>query len=152
MTLSANAKSAIADSLAHLLADTYTLAFKTHGYHWNVVGPHFAQLHNLFGDQYAALYLAADEIAERIRALGVKAPSSHAAYAKLSAIKVEDDADMPAFKMVEMLRDAHLESAKSAYKVVEIAEAHNDVGSADLATARIQEHEKAAWMLTSLLG
>lgn len=152
MTLSATAKTATAESLAHLLADTYSLAFKTHGYHWNVVGPHFSQLHNLFGDQYAALYLAADEIAERIRALGVKAPSSHTAYAKLSAIKVEDDADMKAFTMVEMLRDAHLEAAKSAYKVIEIAESHDDAGSADLATGRVQEHEKAAWMLTSLLG
>jgi starvation-inducible DNA-binding protein len=152
MTIAANAKTAIAETLAHLLADTYTLAFKTHGYHWNVVGPHFPMLHTLFGDQYAALYLAADEIAERIRALGVKAPSSYAAYAKLTSIPVEEDAGMEEYKMVEALRDAHLEAAKSAYKVVEIAEAHKDVGSADLATARIQEHEKAAWMLTSLLG
>jgi len=81
MSLDSNAKAAVADALAHLLADTYTLAFKTHGYHWNVVGPHFTMLHEMFGGQYAALYEAADEIAERIRALGVKAPSSNAAYA-----------------------------------------------------------------------
>lgn len=152
MTVTAKAKTAIADSLAHLLADTYTLAFKTHGYHWNVVGPHFVQLHGLFGDQYDALYEAADEIAERIRALGVKAPSSHAAYAKLSSIKVEEDDGLKDTKMVEALRDAHLSAAKSAYKVIETAEKHGDSGSADLATARVQEHEKAAWMLTSLLG
>jgi len=152
MSLDSNAKAAVADALAHLLADTYTLAFKTHGYHWNVVGPHFSQLHALFGDQYAALYEAADEIAERIRALGVKAPSSYATFAKLSSIKAEDDSGLEEFKMVENLRDAHLAAAAAAYKVISVGEGVEDAGSADLATARVREHEKAAWMLTSLLG
>jgi starvation-inducible DNA-binding protein len=149
---SSTPRAAVADSLAHLLADTYTLAFKTHGYHWNVVGPHFTMLHEMFGSQYGALYDAADEIAERIRALGIKAPSSHKAFADLTSITVDDDAGMEEYKMVEQLRDAHLLAAKSAYAVITTAEAHKDPGSADLATARVREHEKAAWMLTSLLG
>jgi len=40
------------DALKKLLADTYTLYLKTHGYHWNVEGPHFQQLHLQFMEQY----------------------------------------------------------------------------------------------------
>ncbi|MDF2691368.1 MAG: ferritin [Gammaproteobacteria bacterium] len=60
----------ISNSLCHFLADTYTLYLKTHGFHWNVTGPHFKSLHIMFEEQYNELWLATDEIAERIRALG----------------------------------------------------------------------------------
>ena len=59
----------IADGLAHLLADTYTLYLKTHFYHWNVTGPMFNSLHLMFETQYTELALAVDAIAERIRHL-----------------------------------------------------------------------------------
>lgn len=146
-----NSRQAVADKLGQLLAETYTLAFKTHGYHWNVVGPQFNDLHALFGTQYAALYEAADEVAERIRALGQPAPASYEQFGALSAIKA--DGERPAqMVMVERLRDSHLQAAKTAYQVVEVAEQNGDVSSADLATTRITEHEKAAWMLGSILG
>ncbi|MGA0180992.1 MAG: Dps family protein, partial [Ilumatobacteraceae bacterium] len=67
----------IADGLAHLLADTYTLYLKTHKYHWNVTGPMFQTLHLMFETHYNELALAVDLIAERIRALGVLAPGSY---------------------------------------------------------------------------
>ena len=63
-----------AEALSHLLADSYTLYLKTHNFHWNVTGPMFTTLHTLFETQYTELALAVDEIAERIRALGVRAP------------------------------------------------------------------------------
>ena len=151
MTLPNEARKAVADQLARLLADTYTLATKTHGYHWNVVGEQFVSLHALFDEQYSALYEAADEVAERIRALGELAPSSHATFAKLASIKLDDKAPA-AKKMIEALRDAHLKAADTARKVVRVAEAQEDSKSADLATDRIGEHEKAAWMLGALLG
>ncbi|MEK9662650.1 MAG: ferritin-like domain-containing protein, partial [Alphaproteobacteria bacterium] len=69
-------RKAIAEGLARLLADTYTLYLKTHYYHWNVTGPMFNTLHLMFEQQYNELALAVDEIAERIRALGVFAPGS----------------------------------------------------------------------------
>jgi ABC-type Fe3+ transport system substrate-binding protein len=61
----------IASGLSKLLADTYTLYLKTHNYHWNVTGPHFQTLHVMFEGQYNELALAVDQIAERIRSLGV---------------------------------------------------------------------------------
>ena len=60
----------IAEGLAKLLADSYTLYLKTHNFHWNVTGPMFSTLHALFEEHYTELATAVDEIAERIRALG----------------------------------------------------------------------------------
>ena len=80
----------IAQGLAHLLADTYTLYLKTHNFHWNVTGPMFQTLHLMFEQHYNELALAVDLIAERIRALGVPAPGTYKAYAKLSSIKETD--------------------------------------------------------------
>ena len=79
-------RKAIADGLARLLADTYTLYLKTHNFHWNVTGPMFQTLHLMFETQYNELWLAIDLIAERIRALGYPAPGTYAEYAKLSSI------------------------------------------------------------------
>ena len=150
-TATSNSRQVVSEKLGQLLAETYTLAFKTHGYHWNVVGRQFHDLHALFGTQYAALYEAADDVAERIRALGQPAPASYERFAALSRIKADDERP-DQLGMVERLRDAHTQAAKTAYEVVEVAEQNGDVSTADLATQRITEHEKAAWMLGSILG
>jgi starvation-inducible DNA-binding protein len=64
------------DSLTQVLGETFGLYVQTHGYHWNVEGPQFRQLHMLFEEQYQSLWAALDEIAERIRCLGAYAPGS----------------------------------------------------------------------------
>lgn len=150
-TTTSNSRQAVADKLGQLLAETYTLAFKTHGYHWNVTGRQFHDLHALFGTQYAALYEAADTVAERIRAIGLPAPATYERFAALSTVKADDERP-DQLGMVERLRDAHSQAAKTAYAVVEVAEQNGDVSTADLATQRITEHEKAAWMLGSILA
>ena len=70
----------VAQELGRVLADTYTLMLKTQGFHWNVTGPQFNSLHTMFEQQYQELFLAADEVAERIRALGETAPASYQAF------------------------------------------------------------------------
>ena len=60
-------RAAISDGLSKLLADNYTLYLKTHNFHWNVTGPMFNTLHLMFETQYNELWLANDQIAERIR-------------------------------------------------------------------------------------
>src|SRR3569623_2059158 len=77
----------IASQLSKLLADTYSLYLKTHSFHWNVTGPQFSSLHAMFETQYNELWLAADEIAERIRTLDVFAPGSYSQFGKLTSIK-----------------------------------------------------------------
>ena len=85
--LTADQRQAIADKLAALLADSYSLYLKTHNFHWNVTGPQFNTLHEMFETQYTELAIAVDDIAERIRALGVKAPGSYSGiYVRLTSI------------------------------------------------------------------
>lgn len=141
----------IALGLSALLADTYTLYLKTHNYHWNVTGPMFSTLHTLFEQQYTELALAVDEIAERIRALGVKAPGSYSAFAKLTCIE-EETGEPNAQEMLTQLVIAQESIVRTARKVFPTTAKANDEPSADLLTQRMQVHEKNAWMLRSLLA
>jgi starvation-inducible DNA-binding protein len=136
----------VAQDLARLLADTYTLNLKTHGYHWNVSGPFFRSLHLMFEEQYMELRDAADEIAERIRALGPLAPGSYREMTRLTS--VSDEVGAPeAMEMVRQLIDANEAVVRTAGAVVRAAEEAGDPASLDLATRRIAVHEKAIWML-----
>jgi starvation-inducible DNA-binding protein len=142
---------AISASLSRLLADSYTLYLKTHNYHWNVTGPMFQTLHLMFEDQYNELALAVDMIAERIRALGERAPGSYTDFAALTCIA--DDTDTPdAAEMIERLVRAHEAVARTARETFPVVEAAKDQPTADLLTQRLQVHEKTAWMLRSLLA
>lgn len=144
-------RKAIAKGLSTLLADTYTLYLKTHNFHWNVTGPMFNTLHLMFEGQYNEMALAVDLIAERIRALGVYAPGSYSAFAKLTSIKEAEDVPK-AEDMIRQLVLGHETVAATARKLVETADAANDQPTLDLLTQRMQLHEKTAWMLRSLLG
>ncbi len=146
-------RKAIADGLSHLLADTYTLYLKTHNYHWNVEGPMFNTLHLMFETQYNELALAVDLIAERIRALGEPAPGSYRRYGELSSIGEDDVDETPdATTMLHRLVEGQEAVVRTARSVFPTAEAANDEPTADLLTQRMQQHEKTAWMLRSMLA
>ena len=141
----------VAEGLSHLLADSYTLYLKTHKFHWNVTGPMFQTLHLMFETQYTELATAVDSIAERIRALGFFAPGSYAEFAKLSSIK--EETGVPEWRdMVAQLVEGHETVARTAREVFQLADKASDQPTADLATQRMQAHEKTAWMLRSLLA
>ena len=143
-------RKAIAEGLAHLLADTYTLYLKTHNFHWNVTGPMFQTLHLMFETQYNELALAVDLVAERIRALGYPAPGTYSEYAKLSSIK--ETAGVPkATDMIKLLVEGQEAVVRTARSVFPLVDKVNDEATADLLTQRMQLHEKNAWMLRSLL-
>ncbi len=148
--LSQEQRSTIADGLGRLLADTYVLYGKTHGFHWNVTGPMFNTLHLMFMEQYTELWTALDEIAERIRALGLMAPHGGSTLAGLSSI-TEAEQNPAALDMVRELVAGHEAVARTARSVFALADAADDQPSADLLTQRLQVHEKTAWMLRSLL-
>ncbi|MEO0998318.1 MAG: Dps family protein [Pseudomonadota bacterium] len=148
--IDAKDREAIAAGLSRLLADSYTTYLKTHNFHWNVTGPMFSTLHTLFETQYTELAVAVDEIAERIRALGVNAPGSYSAYAELSSV-AEETGFPDATEMLRQLVAAQEAVARTAREVMPVAEAASDEPTADLLTQRMQIHEKNAWMLRSLL-
>jgi len=145
-----NDRKTIANGLAKVLADSYTLYLKTHNYHWNVTGPLFNTLHLMFEAQYAELATAVDEIAERIRALGVAAPGSYKAFTKLTEIEEETDAPN-AEEMIHQLVIGQETVVRTARTIFRIADSTNDEPTADLLTQRMQIHEKNAWMLRSML-
>jgi starvation-inducible DNA-binding protein len=140
----------LAKGLSALLADSYTLYLKTHNFHWNVTGPMFQTLHLMFEQQYNELALAVDTIAERIRSLGYPAPASYSAYARLSTV-TDTDGVPAATDMVRLLVADHETVVRTARKVLSQAEEAHDQATADVATERLQVHEKTAWMLRSLL-
>ncbi len=143
-------RAAVAGELAKLLADSYSLYLMTHNFHWNVTGPLFNTLHNMFMTQYTEEWGALDAIAERIRALGHYAPGTYREYGKLTSI--EEPSDIPeALEMVRMLVKGNEAVAKTARAAFEKADAANDQPTADLLTQRLDIHEKNAWMLRSLL-
>ena len=137
----------IADGLSRLLADTYAVYLKTHGYHWNVRGPNFASLHTLFMTQYTEMWNAIDLVAERIRALGELAPQGYGAFGKLSGIQDGDPSKSADAMLQELLADhaTLIATAKAA------REGADDVTAAVI-DARIDAHQKHAWMIRATLG
>ncbi len=143
-------ENAVVKSLSGLLANSYLLYVKTHNYHWNVTGPMFSTLHTLFETQYTELATAVDEIAERIRALDAFAPGSLAAFSELAQVE-EERGDPDAKQMIRNLVADQQAVVEAAHNVIEAAEQNNDQASADLATRRMDIHQKNAWMLRSHL-
>jgi starvation-inducible DNA-binding protein len=141
----------IAKQLSKLLADSYTLYLKTHNYHWNVTGPQFNSLHSMFEQQYTELAAAVDEIAERIRALGITAPGSYSEFGKLTSID-EGHGNESAEEMIRQLVAGQEAVVRTAREAFPAADAAHDEPTADLLTQRMQVHEKNAWMLRSMLG
>lgn len=144
-------REAIAQGLKKLLADSYTLYLQTHNFHWNVEGPQFRELHLMFEEHYTELALAVDEIAERIRTLGVFAPGTYKAFAKLSAIKEVEDVPS-ASDMVSILTTGHEQVVKTCREVLKTAQDADDESSAAVISDRMRVHEKTAWMLRALLS
>ncbi|MCC6238550.1 MAG: DNA starvation/stationary phase protection protein [Dehalococcoidia bacterium] len=140
----------MAAGLGGVLADTFTLYLKTHNFHWNVTGQRFRELHLMFEEQYNELWLATDVVAERIRALGAFAPATYREFAALSSIR-EPEGVPAADRMIAELLDGHEAIAQRAREVFPLAEQVSDQATMDLLTQRMQSHEKAAWMLRSLL-
>ncbi len=143
-------RAAIAKGLSRLLADTYVVYLKTHNFHWNVEGPMFQTLHQMFMDQYTEAWNAIDLIAERIRSLGHYAPGTYREYLELSRVK-ETPGAPKAEQMVKLLIDGQEAVVKTAREVLPLADGADDEPTLDLLTQRMQVHEKNAWMLRSLL-
>lgn len=139
----------VAEALSGVLADTYALLLKTHSYHWNVEGPLFHSIHVLTEDQYNVLFAATDELAERIRALGLLAPMGAAAILQ-DRLKTKGKARPSAQEMLTDLAGDHEAAARALHDLITLAEDHNDPVTADLATQKSAFHEKAAWMLRAM--
>ncbi|UWR25189.1 DNA starvation/stationary phase protection protein [Sulfitobacter sp. S223] len=132
-------------SLNAVLGETFRLYIQTHGYHWNVEGPNFRQLHMTFEEQYQNLWAALDEIAERIRALGAYAPGNVAALMALAG--PEEEPAQSAEDMIAKLIVGHEALTKTLRAAIKTAAAAEDEVSVGFLTNRLEWHEKELWMM-----
>ncbi|MGE4348905.1 MAG: Dps family protein [Candidatus Berkiella sp.] len=137
--------------LKKILADTYALYLKSQNYHWNVEGIHFQSLHSLFETHYKALSEAVDEIAERIRALGFKAPGSFKIFDSLKTI-TDANENASAKEMLEDLKRSHQTIQKNIIAALEVAQQQKDEVTIGLLVDRLEYHEKTLWMLGAHLA
>jgi len=147
-----SARKRLASHLAAATADTYMLLAKTQGYHWNVAGPLFVSIHELTEQQYKDLFEAADDLAERIRALGEPSPGSYARFAELSEITEDDGSPKSAAAMVEALAHDNELAARRMKSASDVAEDLGDKVTEDMLIARMQVHEQNAWMLRAIVA
>jgi starvation-inducible DNA-binding protein len=145
------AKPSMAGYLAEILADTYVLGVKTHGYHWNVVGANFTEMHEFFGKQYGALFEAADELAEHIRALGVETPAAMTSFLALTAIKESVGKENTVKAMLQDLVKSHEIIEERIHVAIHAADAMDDEVTEDLLIGRLAAHQKMMWMLKAYL-
>jgi starvation-inducible DNA-binding protein len=140
----------LSQQLAMAVADTYMLLVKTQGYHWNVAGPLFVSIHELTESQYEDMFDAADDLAERIRALGERSPGSYREFAEITAIEDDDGKVKSAKTMVETLAHDNEKIARRLKQASDIAEDLGDKVSEDMLIERMQVHEQNAWMLRAV--
>ncbi len=140
------------NDLNKTLAEEYTLMLKTQNFHWNVEGPLFFTLHKLFEEQYNTLFSTVDEIAERIRALGFKAPGSYKEFQTLSFIEEAPVNKITAHEMIDMLAKDHTSLSAKLKERREAAEKAGDSTTADVFAGLMEFHDKSAWMIRSHKG
>jgi starvation-inducible DNA-binding protein len=149
--LGANAIADVVEALTQSVADTSVTQQKAQIFHWNVQGMGFGPLHELFGKIYADHFEAVDELAERVRALGGHAEGRYSEFLKRSGVK-ESDGRLSDVKMIGELRDDERRLSSTLRTLVDVADEHDDVVTADMATKRAETHDNFAWMLTAHLG
>ena len=140
-------RTAVVKLLVPLLADEYVLSTKTRNAHWNVTGPHFSHLHKFFQDQYSELDEQIDDLAERIRQLGVLAPATLAEFTKTTRLKEHPGREYSAQEFVLELSADHETVVRQIREDAERIGNLGDVGTQDYLVGLMQFHEKIAWML-----
>lgn len=134
-------------ALKIVLANTYAMYFKAHGFHWNVEGKDFSQYHRFFSKLYEELFDAVDQIAEQIRALDEYAPYNMTELASITTIKESNIYGVDVSGMLADLNDANasvIEALNSAHK---LADAENNRGLLNLIEERLDVHAKHGWMI-----
>jgi starvation-inducible DNA-binding protein len=138
------------NALKIAFASEFSFYLKAHNYHWNVTGPMFPQLHDLFGKIYEEVYGSIDQFAEEIRALDTFVPASYTRFNMLS--QIDDETAIPEAQamIAELLSDS--ERMNKLLKLTfNMATADGQEGLADFLAGRMDAHKKHSWMLRATL-
>lgn len=152
IALTESAMQGLPGLLAKLLADEYVLQTRLRNYHWNVTGPQFAQLHELFEQQYDQLAEVIDDAAERIRQYGAMAPGTLTEFLALSRLQEAPGVYPGARTMVLNLVADHEAIIRSLRAdIITAGEQYGDVATEDFMTGVLQMHQKMAWFLRAFV-
>lgn len=144
--------STIAEHLNQVVAESYGLLSQLHLAHWNVEGSDFLTLHQMFQAQYEELFVAIDDVAERVRALGCYAVGGLKQLASMTTVaEGPSESGQSAKDWVSSVLLANEVVIAAAVKARKIAADSGDAETEDLLIARIKEHQKAVWFLNSYL-
>jgi starvation-inducible DNA-binding protein len=138
--------------LSGLLADEYVLFTKLYKYHWNIKGMAFGPLHKLFEDQYQALFVFIDEVAERIRAIGHVAPGTLQEFLQLTSLTEEPGKNPSQEDMIADLLHDQEAIIKHIRSMLGKTEELNDMGTNNFVNDLLEKHEKQAWMIRAHLN
>lgn len=142
----------IAEHLNQLVAESYGLLGQLHIAHWNVEGTDFLTLHEMFQAQYEELFVAVDDIAERVRSLGKYAEGGLKKLAEMSTVaEAPSGCAVSSKEFVSSVLLANEIVIEAAVKARKIAAEADDLETEDLLVGRISVHQKAVWFLNSYL-
>lgn len=139
--------------IPHLLreeANAVQLYLQYKGYHWNVAGPLFRELHLLFDEHAKVVFEMIDPLAERQRMLGAAAPYTMADLGSASVLPKEVGLPATTRGMLERLIGAHRRIIDGMHEGFKAAELEEDPGSADLFARCVQDHQKMEWFLREM--
>jgi len=141
-------RNAVVGILNTVLADEFVLYVKSRRFHWNVEGPDFSELHEIFQKHYEQLGEVIDDVAERARALDGIAAGSLEEYLELTRLKEEPARCHDARGMITALLADHEAIIRNLRRDLQTcSNEHGDEGTMDFLTGLMQAHEKMAWML-----
>jgi starvation-inducible DNA-binding protein len=139
------------EKLNGLLANYEIFYQNTRGFHWNIKGQKFFELHVKFEELYTDLQIKIDEIAERVLTLGGTPIHTFAGYLEIAEIKpVENETD--GLKCVQHILDAFSMLLKKERDILNLSADLNDEGTNAMASDYIREKEKLVWMYSAFLG
>jgi starvation-inducible DNA-binding protein len=141
----------LATKLSHLLGDVVTLSHITQGYHWNVKGIEFSQMHDFFADIYEDVDDSIDPLAENIRKIGFDAPYLLTDFLELTCINEQRNGGM-VLETLESLCRVNAMVTQCYKDAFHIADTLDEQGIADFIAGRIDMHLKWQWQLESSLG
>jgi starvation-inducible DNA-binding protein len=149
--LAANARKSVAALLNARLAELIDLQLALKHAHWNVKGPHFIALHEMFDEMVDSYDAHVDDMAERITALGGTAMGSLQAVEKATSLAPFPADVFDGMKMVEALAERTAALAKSVRKAIDETDEAGDADAADILTALSRQLDKNLWFLEAHL-
>lgn len=141
----------LAEKLNVLLANYSIFYQNTRGYHWNIKGEKFFELHLKFEELYNDLFTKIDEVAERILTLGYAPNHKYSAYNQVSGIK-ESDQVSDGMSAVENILTSFQKIISLQREILDLSEDANDEGTNALMSDYIRAQEKLVWMYSAFLN